>query len=228
MDVVAPGGKFNLTDIHATIGLHQLPRSTASRGAAPSSPMLYFAAARSAGLEALGIELPPPTDSAAATTNWHMFQVVLPAERLKGGRAAVMEAMHAAGIGTGVHYPAIHLFSFYRSLGWREGMLPVAERIGRGILTLPLFPAMTRRRRRARLRAPRRGLPRARCRERRRSISVVIPVYNEEAVLPALFDRLYPVLDAIGEPLRDHLHQRRQRRPLGGAARRAVRASGPT
>jgi dTDP-4-amino-4,6-dideoxygalactose transaminase len=53
-----------------------------------------------------------------------------------------MEAMQAAGIGTGVHYPAMHLFSFYRSLGWREGMLPVAERIGRGILTLPLFPAM--------------------------------------------------------------------------------------
>ena len=42
----------------------------------------------------------------------------------------------------GVHYPPIHLFSYYRSLGWREGMLPVAERIGRGIVTLPLFPAM--------------------------------------------------------------------------------------
>ena len=103
---------------------------------------MYFAAARAAGLEALGIELPPAIDTAAATTNWHMFQVVLPADRLKGGRAAVMEAMRAAGIGTGVHYPAIHLFSFYRSLGWKEGMLPVAERIGRGILTLPLFPAM--------------------------------------------------------------------------------------
>jgi len=142
MDVVTPGGKFNLSDIHATIGLHQLPaleRITRRRAELADS---YFAAARSAGLEALGIELPPPTDAAAATTNWHMFQVVLPADRLVGGRAAVMEAMRAAGIGTGVHYPAIHLFSYYRSLGWREGMLPVAERIGRGILTLPLFPAM--------------------------------------------------------------------------------------
>jgi dTDP-4-amino-4,6-dideoxygalactose transaminase len=41
-----------------------------------------------------------------------------------------------------VHYPALHLFSYYRSLGWRDGMLPHAERIGRSILTLPLFPAM--------------------------------------------------------------------------------------
>ena len=142
MDVVRPGGKFNLSDIHATIGLHQLPaleRITRRRAELADS---YFAAARAAGLEALGIELPAPTDAAAATTNWHMFQVVLPADRLTGGRAAVMEAMRAAGIGTGVHYPAIHLFSYYRSLGWREGMLPVAERIGRGVLTLPLFPAM--------------------------------------------------------------------------------------
>jgi dTDP-4-amino-4,6-dideoxygalactose transaminase len=142
MDVVTPGGKFNLSDIHATIGLHQLPALDGITKRRAALADAYFAAARAAGLDALGIELPPVTDATAATTNWHMFQVVLPADRLKGGRAAVMEAMRAAGIGTGVHYPAIHLFSYYRSLGWREGMLPVAERIGRGILTLPLFPAM--------------------------------------------------------------------------------------
>jgi dTDP-4-amino-4,6-dideoxygalactose transaminase len=142
MDVVTPGGKFNLSDIHATIGLHQLPALDGITKLRATLANAYFAAARAAGLDALGIELPLATDAVEATTNWHMFQVVLPADRLKGGRAAVMEAMRAAGIGTGVHYPAIHLFSYYRSLGWREGMLPVAERIGRGILTLPLFPAM--------------------------------------------------------------------------------------
>jgi len=41
-----------------------------------------------------------------------------------------------------VHYPAIHLFSLYRSLGWREGQFPHAERVGRGIVTLPLYPGM--------------------------------------------------------------------------------------
>ena len=71
-----------------------------------------------------------------------MFQVLLPAPRLKGGRAAVMQALRDDGIGTGVHYPALHLFSYYRRQGWAEGMLPHAERIGCGLLTLPLFPAM--------------------------------------------------------------------------------------
>jgi len=50
--------------------------------------------------------------------------------------------MREAGIGIGVHYPAIHLFALYRSLGHRDGEFPHAERIGRQIATLPLFPAM--------------------------------------------------------------------------------------
>ena len=55
-----------------------------------------------------------------------------------------MADLDAAGIGTGVHYPAIHLFKLYRRLGWKEGDFPVAERVCRNILTLPLFPAMSR------------------------------------------------------------------------------------
>ena len=77
-----------------------------------------------------------------ASTNWHMFQVELPLERLHADRAAVMLRLRALGIGTGVHYPAIHLFTHYRALGWREGRFPHAERLGRALLTLPLFPQM--------------------------------------------------------------------------------------
>jgi dTDP-4-amino-4,6-dideoxygalactose transaminase len=142
MDVVVPGGKFNLSDVHATIGLHQLPLLDQITRRRAALAALYFDAAHEAGLEAMGVELPPRTASSGAITNWHMFQVVLPVDRLTGGRAAVMESMRVAGIGTGVHYPAMHLFTYYRSLGWGDGMLPSAERIGRGILTLPLFPAM--------------------------------------------------------------------------------------
>ena len=57
-------------------------------------------------------------------------------------RGQVMEQMQAAGIGTGVHYPAIHLFKLYRAQGWKPGDFPHAEYAGRNILTLPLFPAM--------------------------------------------------------------------------------------
>ena len=142
MDVEVPGGKFNLTDINATIGLGQLPRLAEFTQRRAELARLYFAAAADAGLPALGLELPPPINEQGAITNWHMFQVLLPVERLAGGRAAVMQAMREQGIATGVHYPAVHLFSCYRRLGWHEGQLPVAERTGRAILTLPLFPAM--------------------------------------------------------------------------------------
>jgi dTDP-4-amino-4,6-dideoxygalactose transaminase len=71
-----------------------------------------------------------------------MFQVMLPEERLTIPRAEVMRLMAAAGIGTGVHYPAIHLFALYRRLGWKPGDFPTAEYAGRNLLTLPLFPAM--------------------------------------------------------------------------------------
>ena len=144
MDVEEPGGKFNLSDVHATIGLGQLARLSEVTRRRAELAEDYFQVAQEHGLQALGIELPPAINAAGAVTNWHMFQVVLPAERLKGGRAALMQALRDVGIGTGVHYPAVHLFSFYRALGWREGQLPQAERIGRAILTLPLFPSMSR------------------------------------------------------------------------------------
>jgi dTDP-4-amino-4,6-dideoxygalactose transaminase len=142
MDVEVPGGKSNLSDVHAAIGLGQLQRLEQITQRRAELAQQYFDAAAAADLPSLGIELPAPTDAGGATTNWHMFQVLLPTDRLAGGRAAVMQALRDAGIGTGVHYPAVHLFTYYRQLGWRDGTLPQAERIGRSILTLPLFPAM--------------------------------------------------------------------------------------
>ena len=132
MDCDVPGGKANLTDIAARIGLGQLPhlkRFTERRRALAKR---YF----QLWDRLLDCELPVEDFE---NSNWHMFQVVLPA---KFPRARFIAAMREAGIGVGVHYPAMHLFSLYRSLGWREGQFPHAERIGRSIVTLPLFPAM--------------------------------------------------------------------------------------
>jgi len=142
MDVDEPGGKFNLSDVHAAIGLGQLGRLSEITQRRAALAQRYFALAEAHGWADLGIELPPRQAARGAVTNWHMFQVVLPAERLPGGRAAVMQALRDQGIGTGVHYPALHLFTCYRRQGWRDGQLPHAERIGRGILTLPLYPAL--------------------------------------------------------------------------------------
>jgi dTDP-4-amino-4,6-dideoxygalactose transaminase len=142
MDVDEPGGKFNLSDVHAAIGLGQLARLAEITQRRAALAQHYFALAELHRWADLGIELPPRQAAHGAVTNWHMFQVVLPAARLPGGRAAVMQALRDQGIGTGVHYPALHLFTCYRRQGWRDGQLPHAERIGRGILTLPLYPAL--------------------------------------------------------------------------------------
>jgi len=133
MDVDVVGGKFNLTDVAARIGLGQMKRLAEFTDKRRALARHYFECFD----RGLGCELPPADFE---NSNWHMFQVVLPA---RVARADFMARMRERGISVGLHYPAIHLFSLYRSLGWREGQFPNAERIGGSIATLPLFPAMT-------------------------------------------------------------------------------------
>jgi dTDP-4-amino-4,6-dideoxygalactose transaminase len=141
MEVELVGGKYNMTDVAARIGLGQLPHLAEFQARRRDLARAYFEEFDRPVVRSLGIGLPPEnfTDS-----NWHMFQVILPEERMTTRRSGVMEEMKSAGIGTGVHYPAIHLFALYRRMGWKDGDFPHAEYAGRNILTLPLFPAMER------------------------------------------------------------------------------------
>jgi len=174
MDVEVLGGKFNLTDVAARVGLGQLKRLDEFNAKRRALAQHYFKCFAAGGV---GASLATPSEGRAVSpkppparnlapepgalgeralpatlalpvpdfeqSNWHMFQVVLPEGDDCPTRAQVMEKMHAAGIGTGVHYPPVHLFTLYRKLGWKAGNFPNAERVGRTILTLPLFPAMT-------------------------------------------------------------------------------------
>lgn len=139
MEVEVVGGKFNLTDVAARVGLGQLPRLAEFNARRCALVKKYFELLDAPEIQSLGLGLPPRDFT---QSNWHMFQVVLPEDRLKVKRAEIMAQMHAAGIGTGVHYPAIHRFAVYRRLGWKDGDFPHAEYTCRNILTLPLFPAM--------------------------------------------------------------------------------------
>lgn len=143
MDVDVLGGKDNLTDVNAVIGLEQLKQLPSYQARRVALARQYFDVLRgelkTAGLEGLKLELPVEnfTDS-----NWHMFQVVLPLDQLNTDRAQVMTELKELGIGTGVHYPAITGFTLYKNQGYKVSDTPIAERIGKSILTLPLFPAM--------------------------------------------------------------------------------------
>ncbi|HEY3046838.1 MAG TPA: DegT/DnrJ/EryC1/StrS aminotransferase family protein [Polaromonas sp.] len=135
MDVDMLGGKSNLTDIAAAIGLGQLKQLERFNGRRRELAGLYFEHFD----RTLGCELPLADFN---NGNWHMFQPLLPLQRMALSRGNFIDAMRAQGIGVGVHYPAMHLFTLYRRLGFAEGDFPVAEDIGRRTVTLPLFPAM--------------------------------------------------------------------------------------
>lgn len=143
MDVDVLGGKDNLTDVNAVIGLHQLKQLPTYQARRSALARRYFdviaTQLKSNGLDKLSLELPIQNFT---ETNWHMFQVVLPLEELDCDRAQVMSELKELGIGTGVHYPAITGFTLYQNQGYKTNDTPIAERIGRSILTLPLFPDM--------------------------------------------------------------------------------------
>ena len=132
MDVDVAGGKYNLTDVAARIGVGQLKRTEEFTTRRRALAKRYFDRFD----RKPGCELPPADFENSC---WHMFQVVLPPSM---PRATFIAKMRGHGIGIGVHYPAIHLFTLFRNLGWKDGDFPQAERIGRSIATLPLFPAM--------------------------------------------------------------------------------------
>jgi dTDP-4-amino-4,6-dideoxygalactose transaminase len=140
MDVDLLGFKANLTDVAAAVGLGQLPQLNAFNARRTELARRYFEKID----PALGLALPPRAfeGEGPARSNWHMFQTLLPLDRMTVGRPGFIEAMKAQGIGIGVHYPALHRFTLYRELGWKEGDFPVAEAIGRSTVTLPLFPTM--------------------------------------------------------------------------------------
>lgn len=135
MDVDVLGGKANLTDIAAAIGLGQLKKLEAFNQRRTELARLYFQQLQADGLFDL-----PPADF--TQSNWHMFQPLLPLSKMNITRGEFISRMKEEGIGVGVHYPSMHLFTLFRELGFKEGDFPVAEDIGARTITLPLFPTM--------------------------------------------------------------------------------------
>jgi dTDP-4-amino-4,6-dideoxygalactose transaminase len=140
IDVDVLGGKYNMSDIMATIGLGQmknLEKLTAHRAKLAQH---YFDCFGPDFEKDTGAQLPV---KAFGTSNWHLFQIILP-DNGPGTRAEFMTRLQKEhNVGTGYHYAPIHLFTLYRERGFKEGQFPVAEKIGRLTVTLPMFNAMT-------------------------------------------------------------------------------------
>lgn len=135
-EIIAPGYKYNLTDIAAALGLVQLSRARdlwRERAA--------IAAAYSAALADIpGIEIPlelPDRQHA-----WHLYAIRL-RNRTRADRDDFIRQLGEAGIGCSVHWMPLHLHPYYReTYGYTPGLFPVAEREWERMVSLPIFPGM--------------------------------------------------------------------------------------
>ena len=137
-EVVFAGFKYNMTDIQAAMGIHQLKRIEKYWQRRHEIWNIYNY--RFAGLPCvLPAEAEPETRHA-----YHLYTPLIDIKRLGKSRDWVLNALTAENIGTGVHYIPIHRHPYYRNtFGWREGQFPNAEWIGDRTISLPLSPALS-------------------------------------------------------------------------------------
>ena len=136
--VVECGFKYNMMDLQAAIGLHQLAKVDTHWQRRRAIWAFYQQA-----LADLPLELPaePETDT---RHGFHLYTVMVDAARCRITRDGFLDAMNAARIGTGVHYLSVPEHPYYQQrFGWRPEQWPHAMRLGRQTVSLPLSPALT-------------------------------------------------------------------------------------
>jgi perosamine synthetase len=135
--ITAPGFKYNLTDIGAAIGIHQLARAEEMRADRKRIARYY-----QTELEHVPeIELPP--DDTNRIQSWHLFPVRLRLDQLRISRDEFIRRLKENGIGCSVHWRPLHLHPYYReTFGWRPDDCPGATFLWQRLISLPLFSGM--------------------------------------------------------------------------------------
>jgi dTDP-4-amino-4,6-dideoxygalactose transaminase len=136
--VVECGFKYNMMDLQAAIGIHQLARVEQNWKRRRELWQRYDEAF--AGLP-IGL---PAAPEAGTRHGYHLYTVMIDAARSGIGRDDFLEAMNGLRIGTGVHYLSVPEHPYYQQrFGWRPEQWPEAMRLGRQTVSLPLSPAMS-------------------------------------------------------------------------------------
>lgn len=136
--IVAPGFKYNLTDIAAALGIHQLRRAEELRCQRQHIAMKFIDALQC--VEEL--ELPPIVDD--RIHSWHLFPIRLRLDKLRIDRNSFLDELKRRGVGCSVHWRPLHMHPYYReTFGWREEHLPNATAAWQRLVSLPLFPDMS-------------------------------------------------------------------------------------
>ncbi len=135
--IVAPGYKYNLTDIAASIGRGQLLRAEEMRRRRQAIAEFYT----DSFSNVLEFELPPVCGD--RIHSWHLFPIRLNLQSLTIDRDTFVQELKQNGVGCSVHWRPLHLHPLYRRFGWKAGDLPVASSMWRRLISLPLFSAMS-------------------------------------------------------------------------------------
>jgi dTDP-4-amino-4,6-dideoxygalactose transaminase len=138
-EIITPGYKYNMMDIQAALGLHQLKQLDGFIKRRTAIALRYHKVL--ADWPEWTLTTAPAYQHLHA---WHLYTPLINPDSAKIDRDAFMQGMKERNIGTGLHYRAVHLYPYYRDqFGFKRGDFPNAETISDRIVSLPLFPAMT-------------------------------------------------------------------------------------
>ncbi|MFN8633654.1 MAG: DegT/DnrJ/EryC1/StrS family aminotransferase [Chloroflexota bacterium] len=137
-EVVAPGFKYNITDVAAALGLRQLTKQDRFLAERLAIVKRYHAA-----FEPMPeVEVPFAPDY--VESSWHLYMLKLNLDRLTVDRAEVIKALGAENVGTSVHFIPLHLHPSYRErYGYTPESFQVAYHEYRRVISLPIFPGMS-------------------------------------------------------------------------------------
>ena len=136
--IVQPGYKYNLTDIAAAIGCHQLARAEEMRKQREAVAEFYLSSF--ATVEEISL----PINDEDRINSWHLFPIRLRLQSLDIDRNEFIEKLKNKGVGCSVHWRPLHMHPLYRErLGWNENHFPAATQLWKEIISLPIFSSMT-------------------------------------------------------------------------------------
>src|ERR1051326_813106 len=138
-EIVAPGFKYNLTDVAAAIGCAQIENADMFADRRRAVAALY-----NARLAQYAEFVETPTELADRQSSWHIYHLRLRLDRLTIDRAEFINRLKQAGITCTVHWMPLHLHPFYRqTYNYRPSNFPAASAEWLRLISLPIFPSMT-------------------------------------------------------------------------------------
>jgi perosamine synthetase len=137
-EIVAPGFKYNLSDIAASIGLHQLNRANEFLNQRTRVAQKYTESFKGNSF----IQAPPEAPE-TRKHSWHLYSIRLNLEKLTIDRAEFIRRLKEKGISCSVHWMPLHLHPYYRdAFCLKAGFFPCAEKEWPRLISLPIFPSL--------------------------------------------------------------------------------------